>query len=198
MRIRETALATVLLAFMTMASCAAPSTPAASGQPTATAIPLVASAATGTALATMTMAPPTPAPTATQAPAITTAPTVTDMRQATTSPATARPAETTAAPPPQTAATGAKAAMTVNVKIKLFDFEPRTIDVPEGATVVWTNLDLIEHTVTAGEPTAPTKLFGSPRLAQGTSFSYTFTKAGDYPYFCTPHPTMRGLVHVHK
>src|SRR3990172_2677405 len=42
-----------------------------------------------------------------------------------------------------------------NIDIKLFTFKPETIEVPVGTTVVWTNFDAIEHSVTNGTPEQP-------------------------------------------
>jgi plastocyanin len=33
-------------------------------------------------------------------------------------------------------------------------------------------------------------------MGKGQSFSHTFDKAGQYPYFCSPHPNMVGTVVV--
>jgi nitrite reductase (NO-forming) len=33
-------------------------------------------------------------------------------------------------------------------------------------------------------------------MGKGQSFSFTFDKAGEYPYFCEPHPNMVGTVVV--
>ena len=44
--------------------------------------------------------------------------------------------------------------------------------------------------------TSTTGAFDSGDLAQGESFSVTFTTPGTYDYFCTPHPTMTGQIVV--
>ena len=82
-------------------------------------------------------------------------------------------------------------AATVEVKIDNFSFGPQTVTVPVGATVTWTNRDDIPHTVvsTDGE-------FKSKVRDTDEKFSYTFTKAGTYPYYCTIHPKMTGQVVV--
>ena len=84
-----------------------------------------------------------------------------------------------------------KAASTAEVKIDNFAFGPTVITVPVGSTVTWINRDDIPHTVVSTE-----KLFKSKVLDTDEKFSYTFTKAGEYPYFCSIHPKMTGKVVV--
>ncbi len=86
--------------------------------------------------------------------------------------------------------------MTVEVAISTFNFKPGRIEVPVGTTVVWTNNDAINHTVTSGEPGAPDGIFDSGNFNQGEQFSVTFTEAGEYPYFCNRHNGMRGVIVV--
>jgi len=84
-----------------------------------------------------------------------------------------------------------KAASTAEVKIDNFVFGPTSITVPVGTTVTWINRDDIPHTVVSTE-----KVFKSKVLDTDEKFSYTFTKAGEYPYFCSIHPKMTGKVIV--
>ena len=82
-------------------------------------------------------------------------------------------------------------AASADVKIDNFVFGPQTLTVPVGATVTWTNKDDIPHTsVSTGG------VFKSKVLDTDEKFSYTFTKAGTYSYFCTIHPKMTGKVVV--
>ena len=83
------------------------------------------------------------------------------------------------------------AAANAGVKIDNFSFGPQTLTVPVGATVVWTNSDDIPHTAASTEG-----LFKSKVMDTDEKFSYTFTKAGTYPYYCTIHPKMTGKVVV--
>jgi plastocyanin len=69
---------------------------------------------------------------------------------------------------------------------------PKTINVPVGTTVTWTNRDDIPHTVVSTDG-----VFKSKARDTDDKFSYTFTKAGTYPYFCSIHPKMTGTVVVH-
>jgi len=77
------------------------------------------------------------------------------------------------------------------VKIDNFVFGPQTLTVPVGTTVTWTNSDDIPHTSVSTEG-----VFKSKVLDTDEKFSYTFTKAGTYPYYCTIHPKMTGKVVV--
>jgi plastocyanin len=82
---------------------------------------------------------------------------------------------------------------TVEVKIDNFSFAPASISVPVGTTITWTNRDDIPHTVVS---TDEPKVFKSKVLDTDEKFSYTFTKAGTFPYFCSVHPKMTGTVVV--
>ena len=77
------------------------------------------------------------------------------------------------------------------VKIDNFSFGPATLTVAVGTTVTWINHDDIPHTVVSND-----KLFKSKVLDTDEKFSFTFTKAGEYPYFCGIHPKMTGKVVV--
>jgi len=80
---------------------------------------------------------------------------------------------------------------TVEVKIDNFSFGPAELTVAVGTTVTWTNRDDIPHTVVSTD-----KVFKSKVLDTDEKFSYTFTQAGSFPYFCSIHPKMTGKVVV--
>jgi len=87
-------------------------------------------------------------------------------------------------------ATGTAHAQTIAVSIDNFTFAPVEVQAKVGDTVTWTNHDDIPHTVvSAGK-------FRSKALDTDNSFSFTFTAAGDYKYFCSLHPHMTGLIKV--
>jgi plastocyanin len=77
------------------------------------------------------------------------------------------------------------------VKIDNFSFTPTTVTIPVGTTVTWTNADDIPHTVVSDD-----KTFKSKALDTDEKFSYTFTKAGTYSYFCSLHPKMTAKIVV--
>ncbi len=80
---------------------------------------------------------------------------------------------------------------TTEVKIDNFSFGPATLTVPVGTTITWTNRDDIPHTVVSTDG-----VFKSKVLDTDEKFSFTFGKAGTYPYFCSIHPKMTGKVIV--
>jgi plastocyanin len=89
------------------------------------------------------------------------------------------------------------------VEIRLFEYRPQRLEVAPGTTVGWINRDLIEHSITSGVPGAPvapstsgTQGFDSGLLGQGATFSWQFNTPGEFAYFCTKHPSMRGTVWV--
>lgn len=76
-------------------------------------------------------------------------------------------------------------------------FIPAEVTVSVGDTVTWSNDDSAAHTVTSGTPSdGPDGIFDSSLFMAGTTFSYTFDKAGEYNYFCMVHPWMTGKVQV--
>ena len=103
-------------------------------------------------------------------------------------------------PPPQ---------YTINVSVIEGSIDPNNGNfyVPDEVTVVlginhtiaWINDDVdILHTITAENKGTD---FGEAASAgnfidPGSSWSFTFTKSGEYKYFCSPHPHMRAVIHV--
>jgi amicyanin len=77
------------------------------------------------------------------------------------------------------------------VKIDNFKFGPEDLTVAVGTTVTWTNRDDIPHTVVS-----TTGAFKSKVLDTDEKFSFTFSTAGTYDYFCSVHPKMTGKVIV--
>jgi plastocyanin len=85
------------------------------------------------------------------------------------------------------------------IQIRDLAFGPQTITVGQGETVLWANTeDIMPHNVSSGQVGRADagQLFESPYVMPGDGFSYTFTEAGEYPYFCPLHPTMIGVVVV--
>jgi plastocyanin len=76
------------------------------------------------------------------------------------------------------------------VTIDNFTFAPAELTVKVGTTVTWSNHDDIPHViVSAGK-------FRSKTLDTDDSYSFTFTTAGEYKYFCSLHPHMTGTIKV--
>lgn len=94
------------------------------------------------------------------------------------------------------------------------NFEPDRVRVGVGDTVVWTNPDTVDHSVTAYEGELPDgatyfasggfdseaaarEAYRTGAVEQDETYSHTFETAGEFPYFCIPHESgMRGTVVV--
>jgi plastocyanin len=75
------------------------------------------------------------------------------------------------------------------------------IKVKVGQSVIWTNKDSVQHTVTSGAPGSADsgKEFDSgltKLINPNATFEHTFAKAGTFTYYCQLHPTMTGTVIV--
>jgi plastocyanin len=90
-----------------------------------------------------------------------------------------------------TSASADQAGPIVRVLIDNYAYKNPTITIPRGTTVVFKDLDDDPHTVTAVDGS-----FDSKGLAQGDTFTFRFTKAGTYHYYCKVHPFMKGTVIV--
>lgn len=88
-----------------------------------------------------------------------------------------------------------RAPVTHHVAIHQMQFVPATLEVAVGDTVVWTNEDVLPHTVTSGVPSAAT--FDSKSIEAKAEWKYEVTAAGEIAYGCTFHPTMHGTLMVH-
>jgi plastocyanin len=89
-------------------------------------------------------------------------------------------------------AAASSATATNAVSISNYMFAPMSIKVSIGTTVTWTNKDDVHHTVTANASGG----FSSPQIAQNGTYSFKFTKAGTYTYYCSDHPYMKATVIV--
>jgi plastocyanin/mono/diheme cytochrome c family protein len=75
-----------------------------------------------------------------------------------------------------------------------WSFSPRYIIIKAGTTVTWNNVSNQFHTVV---PTNKGAFPDSGVLPAGTgTYTVTFSKAGDYPYFCSIHPAMTAWIIV--
>lgn len=84
---------------------------------------------------------------------------------------------------------------------------PTKIVVSVNDTISWINRDVDKHTVTSGQstgraggvtgqPGVPFGIFDSGLFGTDESWSYKFLRPGTFPYFCTIHPWMYGIVVV--
>jgi amicyanin len=78
------------------------------------------------------------------------------------------------------------------VLIDGFKYEPQELIISAGGTVTWINKDSVQHTVTSNEGGE----LNSTLLAQDEIYEYTFNQAGEYSYYCIPHPFMTGKIIV--
>ena len=69
-------------------------------------------------------------------------------------------------------------------------FEPANVEVKPGQAVRWVFSGVMEHDVVAEDGS-----FVSELQASG-EYVHVFAKAGDYPYDCSVHPEMTGVVTV--
>ena len=76
------------------------------------------------------------------------------------------------------------------IAISNFKFAPATLTVRHGADVRITNSDSAPHTVTADDGHS----FDSGTLATGGSGTISVAQAGRFPYHCTIHPFMKGVI----
>jgi|Deesub1362A_J573_1020465.scaffolds.fasta_scaffold00374_17 plastocyanin len=79
----------------------------------------------------------------------------------------------------------------VNIAIRSFSFNPDSVTVKVGTTVIWINEDSVVHTVTSDDG-----VFDSGTFGKGQTYRYTFNEAGTYRYTCTIHPSMKGEIIV--
>jgi amicyanin len=107
-----------------------------------------------------------------------------------TGPMNMTPPNSTPAAAPTPSGGEVPAATSAKVRIANFAFDPATLTVKTGTTVVWTNNDVVAHTVTF------TNVANSPVLNRGDTFSRTFTAPGTFSYICSIHPFMHGTVVV--
>ncbi len=90
-----------------------------------------------------------------------------------------------AAAPGPAQASGAKA-----VDINHFKYHPPTLEVAEGAKVVFSNSADVAHTVT------DRGAFDSGHIKPGNSFAVRFEQKGTFRYHCEIHPFMHGKIIV--
>jgi len=77
------------------------------------------------------------------------------------------------------------------IAIQGFVYAPASLEVAVGDTVVWTNRDVVPHTVTS-----QSGAFDSGSMAAGATWRYVAVEPGSFPYICGFHPTMKGMLVV--
>jgi plastocyanin len=101
-------------------------------------------------------------------------------------------ASQSAAASQSTAASG-----TQTVKLSGFKFDPATLTIAVGTKVIFQNQDGVTHTVTNGKDGQPesSPLFDQS-VPDGSSFEFTFTKAGTFNVTCKIHHSMNMTITV--
>ncbi len=79
------------------------------------------------------------------------------------------------------------------VEIQRLKFVPASLVVAPGDTVVWVNLDLVPHTITAKDES-----WDSQALVSNQAWEMRVTEEMAGTYFCRFHPAMEGQVHVRR
>ena len=82
-------------------------------------------------------------------------------------------------------------ASATEVRVDNFSFGPETLTVPPNSTVTWVNKDDVPHVIASNDG-----LFKSKALDTDDKYSFTFTSAGTYSYYCSIHPKMVGKIVV--
>lgn len=80
---------------------------------------------------------------------------------------------------------------TVTAAVQDFLFGPGRIEIAVGTTIVWTNDGQVVHTVSAEDGS-----FDTGSIEPGERRGLTFPRIGTFPFHCTPHPFMRGVIVV--
>ncbi len=84
--------------------------------------------------------------------------------------------------------------VTMQNSIQGFAFNPQVMNINQGTTVTWTNLDSTAHTSTSDAGSA--EQWDSGGLAQGDTFSHTFNRVGTFTYHCNIHSSMTATINV--
>jgi len=74
---------------------------------------------------------------------------------------------------------------------------PAILRINPGESVKWFNADSAAHSVTSGVPDRYAgRMFDRTMSHAGDTFTLVFERVGDYPYHCSLHPWMRGIIIV--
>ena len=75
------------------------------------------------------------------------------------------------------------------ITIQNFAFNPSSLTIKAGSTVIWKNLDSAPHKIKSD-------IFNSNVLNNGDTFSFKFDNKGTYNYSCAIHPFMQATITV--
>jgi plastocyanin len=88
-------------------------------------------------------------------------------------------------------ASGRAVPKTHTVTIEDMRFQPQTLTVLRGDTIVWVNKDLVPHTATSTGGG-----FDSKTIQAGESWKYRAGTKGEFAYICSYHPAMTATLRV--
>jgi plastocyanin len=71
-------------------------------------------------------------------------------------------------------------------------YDPNVLAVPVGATVTWTNVGAVAHTVTSDDGAS----FDSGNMDPQATFTFSASSPGTFTYHCNYHPWMTGEIDV--
>ncbi|CAN5697054.1 cupredoxin family copper-binding protein [soil metagenome] len=77
------------------------------------------------------------------------------------------------------------------VAIRSMAFQPATLTVHRGDTIIWSNSDIYTHNVVSGQGT-----ISSPDIETGKTWRFVARRTGTFAYHCVFHPNMRGTLIV--
>jgi plastocyanin len=72
------------------------------------------------------------------------------------------------------------------------EFDPRSVEVAVGGSIMWINGDVNPHLLVSATP----NVIQSPLIGKAESYTRTFSSPGEYPYYCTLRNTLKGTVIV--
>lgn len=104
--------------------------------------------------------------------------------------ASPQPTAKTASPPADTPSPEPASQVHV-VEIVNFAFSPGKLTIKAGDRVTFINKDEVGHSATADDES-----FDTGMLDQDKSKEVTFSEDGEFPYYCLPHPGMKGTIVV--
>lgn len=81
---------------------------------------------------------------------------------------------------------------TFNVNIQNFAFNPSSLSINSGDTIVWKNMDSVSHTIISDSGNE----ISSNSLSNGDIYSHTFNQKGTFDYHCSIHPSMKAKIIV--
>ena len=105
-------------------------------------------------------------------------------------------ATTAGTTPTATTASNGQAVIITTDSSGSFAFSPTTLTIKVGTKVTWTNMTQTGHTVTSDDSKSFDSGISNPIAASGGTYSFTFTKAGTFPYHCQIHPFMKATITV--